>query len=225
METHCCVVAYHLGILARGVVVDFNLVWKFLASFLIGSIPFAKVAMLGTGIDITHVGSKNPGFNNVLRVSSKWRAAIALIGDISKGYVAILLLSPSQPSWIIGIAAVMGHCWSPFLRFNGGKGVATTVGALLRLEPRITIICLPLYVVFRIVGRRANWRQEGAIASLTTMAVIAAILGGFAYVLLGIVTLRHMSNLRDIMASRHESRSERSKSQSGDVQAVPRQSR
>ena len=204
---------------------DFNLVWKFLAGFLIGSIPFAKVAMLGTGIDITKVGSKNPGFNNVLRVSSKWRAAIALIGDISKGYLAILLLSPAEPSWILGIAAVMGHCWSPFLRFNGGKGVATTVGVLLRLEPRITIMFLPLYIVFRIAGRRAHWRQEGAIASLITMAAISIIAGGLAYVLLAIVVFRHMSNLRDVMAARRESRSERSKSQSGGVQAAPRQSR
>ena len=62
-----------------------TLALRVLAAFLIGSIPFAKIAMLGTGIDITKVGSNNPGFNNVLRVSSKWRAAIALIGDIAKG--------------------------------------------------------------------------------------------------------------------------------------------
>src|SRR6516162_9971376 len=69
--------------------------WKFIVSFLVGAIPFAKVAMVGTGIDITKVGSKNPGFNNVLRVSSKWRAAIALIGDISKGSIALLALGAS----------------------------------------------------------------------------------------------------------------------------------
>src|SRR6266571_1023571 len=95
---------------------------KLFAGFLIGSIPFAKLAMLGTGIDITKVGSKNPGFNNVLRVSTKWRAAIALIGDISKGYIALWILgrSPQELTdenlwlWLIGIACVMGHCWSPF---------------------------------------------------------------------------------------------------------------
>lgn len=206
-----------------------TLVLKFLASFLIGSIPFAKVAMLGTGIDITKVGSKNPGFNNVLRVSSKWRAAIALIGDISKGYIALLLLSRGETSgfalWAIGIASVMGHCWSPWLKFNGGKGVATTVGVLLFLEPWVTVACLPIYVVLRIIGKKAHWRQEGAIASLTTMAVISILVGGLAYVLLAIVAFRHISNLRGIMASRHESRSARSKSQSGDVQEAPRQSR
>ena len=72
-----------------------------------------------------------------------------------------------------GIAAVAGHCWSPFLGWNGGKGVATTVGTLLYLEPKITIACLPLYVLLRWFGRRMHWRQEGAISSLTTMLVIA----------------------------------------------------
>ena len=203
--------------------------WRFLVSFLIGSIPFAKVAMLGTGIDITKVGSKNPGFNNVLRVSSKWRGAIALVGDISKGYIALLLLGSGESTgfglWVIGIASVMGHCWSPWLRFNGGKGVATTVGVLLFLEPQVTLTRLPLYVAFRIIGRSFHWRQEGAIASLITMAAISVRVGGLAYVLLGIVVLRHISNLRGIMASRREKRSTRSKSQSADVQAAPRQSR
>ena len=169
------------------------LVLKLLAAFFIGAIPFAKVAMLGTGIDITKVGSKNPGFNNVLRVSSKWRAAIALVGDISKGFIALWLLSGE---WLVGIASVIGHCWSPFLKFNGGKGVATTVGVLLFLEPRITLICLPLYPVLRFVGRKAGWKQEGAIASLSTMLLISILVGGYAYVLLAIVFIRHIPNLQ-----------------------------
>src|SRR2546426_11263013 len=94
--------------------------------------------MLGTGIDITKVGSKNPGFNNVLRVSSKWRAAIALVGDISKGFIALWLLSGE---WLVGIASVIGHCWSPFLKFNGGKGVGTTGGVVLFLGARRPLIC------------------------------------------------------------------------------------
>src|SRR5262249_62015571 len=95
-----------------------TLALKVLSAFLIGSIPFAKIAMLGTGIDITKVGSRNPGFNNVLRVSSKWRAAIALIGDISKGSIALLALGES---WPIGIAAVLGECWSPVLWCHRGQ--------------------------------------------------------------------------------------------------------
>src|SRR6266581_1551306 len=192
-------------------------VLRILASFLIGAIPFAKVAMLGTGIDITQAGSRNPGFNNVLRVTKNWRrAAIALIGDISKGYIALLLLGHGEIStvtlWLIGIAAVVGHCWSPFLKFNGGKGVATTVGVLLLLEPWITLVCLPLYLILRFFGRKVHWRQEGAIASLATMFVISAVVLGLigtqpgllAYLMFSIILVRHTPNLREIMASRHQ---------------------
>jgi glycerol-3-phosphate acyltransferase PlsY len=184
-----------------------DLVWKFIVSFVMGAIPFAKVAMIGTGIDITKVGSKNPGFNNVLRVSSKWRAAIALIGDIAKGSIALFALGEY---WQIGIAAVMGHCWSPFLAFNGGKGVATTVGVLVVLAPWITLICLPLYPLLRFFGRKMGWRQEGAISSLTTMFVIACSVlalrgpgpGIYAFVLFAIVLIRHVPNLKEIIGKK-----------------------
>ena len=185
------------------------LILKILACFGLGAIPFAKVAMWGTGIDITKVGSRNPGFNNVLRVSTKPRAAIALAGDISKGYIALLLLGAGEPAvfqWLMGIAAVAGHCWSPFLGWNGGKGVATTVGVLLRLEFVITAACLPLYVLLRWFGRRMKWRQEGAISSMTTMFVIALLVlllrgevGRFAYVMWAIVVVRHIPNIREII--------------------------
>ena len=189
--------------------ISIGILLKIAACFALGAIPFAKVAMWGTGIDITKVGSKNPGFNNVLRVSTKPRAAIALIGDISKGYLALLLLARAEPAsaqWLMGIAAVAGHCWSPFLGWNGGKGVATTVGVLLRLEFLITLVCLPLYVLGRWFGRRMKWRQEGAISSLTTMAVIATAVfalrgeeGIFAYAMLAIVVIRHIPNIREIL--------------------------
>lgn len=175
---------------------------KILACFAIGAIPFAKVAMWGTGIDITKVGSKNPGFNNVLRVSTRPRAAIALIGDITKGFIAVLLLSrgvPDTVAWMMGVAAVAGHCWSPFCGWNGGKGVATTVGVLLALSPKLTLICLPLYVIGRWFGRRMGWKQEGAISSLTTMFVLATLVFTVpAYIMFAIVLIRHIPNLKDI---------------------------
>ena len=213
------------------------LVVKIFLSFLIGSIPFAKIAMLGTGIDIKKVGSGNPGFLNVSRVASWWRSAIALIGDLSKGYVALWLLDRGEISsispWMMGIAAVMGHCWSPFLGFDGGKGVATTFGVLLYLDWKITIPCLPLYFILRFIGSRMGWSQKGAIASLSTAFLITAlemILRGiqpglFSCVMLAIVVVRHTPNLREIMASGSAAPSAESKSRSANVQAAPRQSR
>src|SRR5262249_37261944 len=187
-------------------------VLKFLAAFLIGAIPFAKVAMLGTGIDITKVGSKNPGFRNVSRVASRWRAAICLIGDLGKGYFALWLLGGGETSaitlWGIGIAAVMGHCWSPFLRFNGGKGVTTRSGLLLFPQPYITLLCLPLYPLLRIIGGKLKFRQEGAIASLSTAAAISTLVialkglepGILACIMLAIVLIRHTPNLREMFS-------------------------
>jgi len=189
------------------------LVLKFVAAFLIGAIPFAKVAMLGTGIDITKVGSKNPGFRNVSRVASRWRAAICLIGDIGKGLFAVWLLGRGETSalalWGMGIIAVMGHCWSPFLGFNGGKGVATTFGVLLFLQPLVTLVCLPLYPILRIIGGKLKLRQEGAIASLSTATAISVLVlamrglepGILAGIMLAIVLIRHMSNLRELCAA------------------------
>lgn len=177
---------------------------------MIGAIPFAVISMWGTGIDITHAGSGNPGFNNVLRVSTRWRAAIALMGDLTKGAFAVFLLStegdPQWVLWSIALAAVAGHCWTPFLGFNGGKGVATMVGALLYLEFVVTLVCLPIYPILRVLGRRMGWVQEGAISSMTTMTVIAiAILnsnglevGLFALAALAIIVLRHSPNIRQL---------------------------
>jgi len=185
-------------------------VLKLLAAFLIGAIPFAKIAMLGTGIDITKVGSKNPGFRNVSRVASRSRAAICLIGDVGKGLFAVWLLGRGETSavtlWGIGIIAVMGHCWSPFLGFNGGKGVATTFGVLLFLQPLITLICLPLYPILRMIGGKLKLKQEGAIASLSTATAISALVlalrglepGILAGIMLLIVLIRHTPNLREL---------------------------
>ena len=185
-------------------------VLKLAASFGIGAVPFAVIAVWGTGIDITKAGSGNPGFNNVWRVSSLGRGIVALVGDLSKGGVAIAVLSsagdPVWFQWSLAVMAVAGHCWTPFLKFNGGKGVATMAGGLLYLEPLVTSVCLVLYPTLRWGGRRMGWVQEGAIASLTTMTVIAVVMftlrgaeaGAFAVVALAVVVIRHVPNLRQL---------------------------
>jgi glycerol-3-phosphate acyltransferase PlsY len=185
---------------------------KLIVSFLIGAVPFAVIAMWGTGIDITKAGSGNPGFNNVWRVTNFQRSMVSLVGDLSKGAVAVVLLSsgadPDWFRWALGLAAVGGHCWTPFLRFNGGKGVATMAGALLYLDPSITAACLVLYPTLRWFGRRMGWSQEGAISSMTTMTVIAILVftlrgaetGIFAVGGLAIVVIRHIPNIREILS-------------------------
>jgi hypothetical protein len=110
----------------------------------------------------------------VLRVS-KPRAVICLAGDLGKGILAILLFyraaDPVSVAWILGMAVMLGHCYSPFLKFNGGKGVATSTGVMLVLYPLLAVPCICAYVIFRIIGRKVfHWAEEGAISSLTSWA-------------------------------------------------------
>ncbi len=181
--------------------------------FLAGSIPFAVVAMLGSGVDIRRVGSGNPGFNNVLRVS-RGRAALALIGDMGKGSLAVwLALHIGHPSdrmvlgWLCGFAAVLGHCYSPFLKFNGGKGVATSGGVMLVLYRDWAVIALAYFAVVRVTGSRLKWREAGTVASLTSWLLFVFLLVGFVgrpdAIYAALMTLflawRHKKNLQNLL--------------------------
>ena len=159
---------------------DQQVVIHALVCFLSGSIPFAIIAMWGSGIDIRTVGSGNPGFNNVLRVN-KPRAVLTLIGDIAKAYVPMYFfydpaVDPAVEGWLYAFAAVFGHCYSPFLRFNGGKGIATSAGAMLRLFPMWAVIGLTFFVVARLLGSRKKLPEAGAIASVGTWVFFSIVL-------------------------------------------------
>jgi len=179
--------------------------------FFAGSIPFAVLAMLGSGIDIRRVGSGNPGFNNVLRVN-KWRAVLTLAGDLGKGFLAVwFCLRPGDgllAGWLYGFAAVLGHCYSPFLKFNGGKGVATSAGVMLVLYPRWAAIALLLFTIVRIAGSRRKWKEAGAIGSLSAwMAFTLSMLlfvGSRDALLAAVMTMflawRHRKNFQNLLA-------------------------
>lgn len=147
---------------------------RILICFALGSIPFAVLAMRGTGVNILKSGSGNPGFNNVLRFN-KGRAVLTLLGDFGKGSLAIWLFhQPGDASpigWLYGFAVVLGHCYSPFLKFNGGKGIATSGGVMLMLYPMWAACALAFYTVMRITGSRRKWVEAGTIASLGTWVV------------------------------------------------------
>lgn len=196
------------------------LLLRFLVCFAIGSIPFAVVSMAGSGIDIRKVGSGNPGFNNVLRVS-KGRAIIALIGDMGKGYLAVWLVLRIWPipnpwpsaigwAWICGFAAVLGHCYSPLLRFNGGKGIATSGGVMLVLYPLWALVALAYFAVSRVAMGKFKWREAGATASLTTWVLftvltlifVGRIDAGYSALMTAFLVARHHANLKKLLAAR-----------------------
>ena len=151
---------------------DKRLIFEALVCFVSGAIPFAIIALWGPGVDIRKVGSGNPGFNNVLRVN-KFRAALTLIGDMAKGYIPVWFfydpsVDPLFHGWLFAFAAVFGHCYSPFLNFNGGKGIATSAGVMLRLFPMLALMGMGFFVLVRLLGSSRKWREAGAIASIAT---------------------------------------------------------
>lgn len=118
-----------------------------LASYLLGATPTSYIAgRVGRGIDLREHGSKNLGATNVYRLLG-WRYAIPVaLVDIAKGAVPVLVFH--QPAWLpvaAGAAAVLGHMFSPYVSFRGGKGVATAAGMFLALAPIAVLIAIPLW--------------------------------------------------------------------------------
>jgi len=192
--------------------IDSALLVRLLICFAAGSIPFAMLAMAGSGIDIRQIGSGNPGFNNVLRVN-KWRAAFTLLGDLGKGYFAVLLCMRPEDGilagWLYGFAAVLGHCYSPFLKFNGGKGIATSAGVMLVLYPKLAAASLLVFLIVRLGASKLRWKEAGAIGSLTAwiaFTTFALIFAGRQDALIAaamtlFLTWRHKKNIGNLLAN------------------------
>jgi acyl phosphate:glycerol-3-phosphate acyltransferase len=124
-----------------------------LGAYLIGAVPIGWLVARALGVtDIRRHGSGTIGATNVLRTLGRLPAIVTLLGDVLKGYLAVAAaawLTAGDPLAVAlaTVAAVAGNCWSIFLGFRGGKGVATGLGALLRLVPWATLAALPVFVV------------------------------------------------------------------------------
>jgi len=122
-------------------------------SYLIGSIPTSfLVGRLVKGIDLRQHGSKNLGATNLYRVLG-WRYAVPVgLFDIAKGYVPVAVIGPAVAGGVLipllcGVAAVLGHMFSPFIAFKGGKGVATGAGVVLAMAPLAFLVAFGLWMV------------------------------------------------------------------------------
>ena len=133
-------------------------VWL-LAAYLLGAIPASYLAGRLRGIDLREHGSKNLGATNVYRVLG-WRFAIPVaLFDVGKGAVPVAVFGRwSGVAWegfpaVLGVAAVMGHIFSPFIRFRGGKGVATAAGVFVALAPLALLVAVIVWTVcLRLTG-------------------------------------------------------------------------
>ena len=145
--------------------------------YLLGAIPFGIVVSKALGLpDPRTAGSKNVGFTNVLRVSGKKAGVLTLLGDLGKGWVlasaAMHWLTIESYIMVVALAPILGHLFSPFLGFKGGKGVATAVGVVLGLSPSIGLLLLLIWL-----GAVAIWRYSsgGALAAFTCFPIVAIV--------------------------------------------------
>ena len=122
------------------------------AAYLVGALPTSYlVGRLARGIDLREHGSKNLGATNVYRVLGwGWAVPVALV-DVLKGALPVAGFAPwaGGPAWTpiaLGVAAVLGHAYSPYVRFKGGKGVATAAGMFLALAPLAVLLAIPVWV-------------------------------------------------------------------------------
>lgn len=185
-----------------------QLVVLLIAAYLLGSIPFAIVASKAFGIeDPRRYGSGNPGATNVLRSGNKGAAIVTLIGDCLKGWLAVwaaqrLGFGPLEAA-LAGLAAFFGHVFSLFLRFNGGKGVATALGVLAGIHGGIALTCLTIWLAVALIGR---YSSAAALA-----AAVAAPLAGLYFVgtpavvgvlvaMAAVLVWRHAANIQRLLA-------------------------
>jgi len=172
-------------------------------AYLLGSVPFGLlIARLRGGVDLRRVGSGNIGATNVLRVVGKGAAALTLVGDIGKGALAVAIGRTLGVSPFIlamtALAAVVGHLLPVFLGFRGGKGVATTLGAVLAAMPAVGVLLLLIWIAVAAIWRYSSLAALVAAACLPVLAwlldgrPVMVILGGTLFFL---VLLRHRDNI------------------------------
>jgi len=183
-------------------------------AYLLGSVSFAVIASWIFRLpDPRTFGSMNPGATNVLRSGNKAAAILTLLGDAGKGWVAVILAQHFAPVWgldnkvIAGVALLvfLGHIWPVFLRFKGGRGVATAVGVVLGLNLWPGILAVITWIIVALI-----WR----VSSLSAL-VAATLTPVYAWIFLGsdlstfviftislLVIWRHKSNIANLLAGK-----------------------
>jgi len=176
-------------------------------SYLLGSIPTGYIIGALAGIDIRKVGSGNVGATNVARTVGKTKGLLTLTADIAKGFIPVFValrfgLSNTAVA-SVGVAAFLGHLYPVFLKFQGGKGVATALGVLLALAPMATLVLVAVFGVVVFFSRIAS------VSSIAAAVAAPITLWSFSYpptivamsVFLAVmIILRHRENIRRLLA-------------------------
>jgi glycerol-3-phosphate acyltransferase PlsY len=174
-----------------------------LGGYLAGSIPFAVLVSRAMGLpDPRSYGSGNIGATNVLRSGNRAAALLTLAGDAAKGWAAVLVARavglPMEMLAIVGVAAFVGHVFPVWLRFRGGKGVATAAGVLTAFDWRVALAVLVVWLAVAAVTRYSSLASIAAAVAAPFVAwwlagtgpVLAAVAGMSA-----LIVLRHRANI------------------------------
>ena len=195
-----------------------------LAAYVIGSVPFGFLAGKMRGIDLREHGSRNIGATNAVRVLGKGWGIPVFVMDFVKGFAPLLYMkyhlggdltafTPEQMGWFLGVmfALILGHTFTCFLKFKGGKGVATTGGCLFALSPWVGLSALLFWIGSMIVTRYVSFSSIMAgVGMIAAAAVELAVMDGSCSVadgmvlgllaiILILVTVKHRANIVRIM--------------------------
>ena len=190
--------------------IELTIALVYLGAYLIGALPFGVMIARMRGVDLLSFGSKNPGASNVARALGPWLGLLVFILDVAKGavpaYVAMQILDDPRHGLGAGVVAVLGHTLSPFLRFRGGKGIATSLGVLFGVAPLVALYGYGTFVVFFIVTRIVSVSSLiGGIAVLVAAFILRESIEfiiEFFIVFVPIIIyvfIRHRSNIKRLM--------------------------
>lgn len=191
---------------------DITVLSLIIFSYLLGSIPSGYIiARTVKGIDIREHGSGNPGAANVYRIVGKWAGWSTLALDAAKGFIPVYLARHffHENAWlaiICGSVAILGHMWTIFLKFRGGKGVATSAGVFGAMLPFPTLIA---FVVFIICVAVSGHISLGSIAAAAVIPIVSFMMKEYPpafSVMVSIVSLliiyKHIPNIKRLLAKR-----------------------
>jgi glycerol-3-phosphate acyltransferase PlsY len=183
-----------------------------LVGYLLGSIPFGLLLTQAAGLgDVRKIGSGNIGATNVLRTGHKGLAAATLLLDLLKGTIAVLVVyeiakrfvafDAYQLSYVAGLGALLGHIFPVWLRFAGGKGVATFIGVLLALYWPAAVI---FGLVWAAVAAISRYSSLAALSATVAVVLFYAAFGQagllFIVIMAALIFLKHQANIRRLLA-------------------------
>lgn len=195
-----------------------------LLAYLLGSVSFAVISSWIFNLpDPRTYGSGNPGATNVLRSGKKIAAVLTLLGDAGKGWLAVALTQYYGPMWEVGnegiavvaLAVFLGHVFPVFLRFQGGKGVATAVGVLLGLNIWIGLMAIATWLAVAMIWRISS--LSALVAAILAPVYTVSILGvgetaGVVLLMSLVLIWRHQSNIMNLWAGKESAIGEKKSS-------------